>query len=412
MVLAKSLSTPKRGHRAAEFGVHALACSGITDGSPSGVDCSFSLATQHLTHRPPSPLPSALYLFAIALVLCSIHSAFAAEQSARLTNAPTQTTTNQAKAKSKPVKVKISGYGLFGDWELKRILKTLELSGKKPQFVGSSFVEDSALILSSRVKRDGYLRPRIDIELELEHGGHMHVIADDLTDNPLPRPLRFTRVRFRIHKGRLYHYDSLDIEGLQSLTLKEARSYFMETETLLHPKTARVYTPEKLKHGLSSLTDVLERQGYTNATAEVTQLHVDDKTGAATVHIKVNQDSRYIVRSVREEFYYENQTEPSLVKTITPKKPYSKIWIQDFTQSLKTNLFHHGYPDCSIELSVTNQIQTRTNRLESDLVAKAKSGPQVRIADVKFSGEKRTKVKTMSRRVRVERGVSAWSVRV
>src|SRR5205814_1916252 len=156
-------------HRAPPLGVHALACSVITDGSLSGVDCSFWLATQRCTHRSAAALPAALYLFAMALVLCSIHSASGAEQSATFTNAPTQTTTNQAqaKAKSKPAKVKISGYGLFGDWELKRILKTLELAGKKPLFVGSSFVEDSALILSSRVKRDGYLRPRIDIELEL-----------------------------------------------------------------------------------------------------------------------------------------------------------------------------------------------------------------------------------------------------
>jgi outer membrane protein assembly factor BamA len=89
----------------------------------------------------------------------------------------------------------------------------------------------------------------------------MRVTADELIDNPLPRELRFTKVQFKIRKGRLYHYDSLEIEGLVSLTRKQARSYFMETDTLLHPKGARVYTPEKLKQGVSSLTDVLERQG-------------------------------------------------------------------------------------------------------------------------------------------------------
>src|SRR5690349_4141867 len=65
-----------------------------------------------------------------------------------------------ADKKPKPAKIKISGYGLVGNFELKRILKTLELARKKPEFFDASFVEDSALILASRVKRDGYLYPK------------------------------------------------------------------------------------------------------------------------------------------------------------------------------------------------------------------------------------------------------------
>src|SRR5436190_10622948 len=52
---------------------------------------------------------------------------------------------------AKPAKVKVSGYGLLGNFELKRILRTLELSGKKPAFFGPAFIEDAALILSARV---------------------------------------------------------------------------------------------------------------------------------------------------------------------------------------------------------------------------------------------------------------------
>jgi len=49
-------------------------------------------------------------------------------------------------------------------------------------------VEDSALILSSRVRRDGYLKPKVHAYLVLEHGGQVHVEAQELLDNPLPRP--------------------------------------------------------------------------------------------------------------------------------------------------------------------------------------------------------------------------------
>src|SRR5436190_10402753 len=300
------------------------------------------------------------------------------------TNIQTNSAPAQIETNPPPAKLKISGYGILGNRELKRILRTLELSGRKPAFFGSSFVEDSALILSSRIKRDGYLKPAIHISLELEHGGHMRVTADELLDNPLPRPLRFTRVEFKISKGRLYHYRSLSIDGLRGMTLKEARAYFMETDNLLHPKGARVYTPEKLKHGVSGLVEVLERRGFAEAQADVTRLEVDDKTGAAQVWIKVDQGKAHIARFVREEFYYEGDEEPRSVLTVNARKEYSKVWMQDFTQSLKTNLFHLGYPDASVELAVTNQTEIATNRIELDMVAKVRSGPQVKIGDVKF----------------------------
>src|SRR3954468_7894970 len=124
----------------------------------------------------------------LAIILTGgfLFSGFAQERSA--TNGPAHRETNAVQTRTQtnlePARLKVSGYGILGNRELKRILRTLELSGKKPPFFGSSFVEDSALILSSRIKRDGYLKPAISIYLELEHGGHMHVTADELIDNP------------------------------------------------------------------------------------------------------------------------------------------------------------------------------------------------------------------------------------
>src|SRR5262245_25249838 len=49
----------------------------------------------------------------------------------------------------KPAILKVSGYGLLGNRELKRILRTVELSGRKPEYFDPDFIEDAALILSS-----------------------------------------------------------------------------------------------------------------------------------------------------------------------------------------------------------------------------------------------------------------------
>ncbi len=307
-----------------------------------------------------------------------------------------------AKEKIVPAKLKVLGYGILGDLELRRILSTLELSGKRPQYFGPAFIEDSALILTSRVKRDGYLKPVVKIRLQLKDGSHKEVTADDLADQPLPRSLLATRAEFRIHKGKLYHYQGLKFEGLKTMTEKEAKSYFMETASLLRPKSARVYTPERLKHGISSLKDILERGGYAQAQVQTNRVSEDDKTGHVFVQIHVDQGPKSIVEFVHESFFYEKETAASSNGLVAPHVPYSQIWAQDFSQALKTNLFHRGYPDAGVELKIANQRQ-EGDIVWLDLDAKVSSGPFVKIGVVDFTGEKRTKEKTMAKRVKIKR---------
>src|SRR5437016_1989445 len=144
-----------------------------------------------------------------------------------------------AARKPKPAQIKISGYGLLGNRELRRILTTLELGGKKPEFLGGSFGEDAALILGARIKRDGYLQPTISVLLEIAEGKSLQVEANDLLEHPLPRDLRVRAAHFQIRKGLLYRYERLEFEGLESLSEKEARAYFIEATSLLPLKRTR-----------------------------------------------------------------------------------------------------------------------------------------------------------------------------
>jgi outer membrane protein insertion porin family len=267
--------------------------------------------------------------------------------------------------------------------------------------------------------------------MELSDGKVREFNAIDLMDNPLPRELRIRKVRFHIRKGRLYHYDELQFEGLKSITEKEARSYFVETGFLLHLRGTRIFTPEKLRRGMANLEDAFQRKGYesvkvtaspliasseplppnlsTNtsgfqAEGSLTNLvTIDPKTGAARVRITVQQGPKSIVRSVREEIYYEQEAEARQTRTVQPNQPYSKLWAQDFIQSLKTNQFHRGYPDTEVELKPLKR-EPEGNRIFVDLLATVKSGPQVHIGNIEFRGEKRTRPALMARRVRIKRG--------
>lgn len=306
-----------------------------------------------------------------------------------------------AQPTTKPAKLEIAGYGFLGNRELKRILSTLELAGKKTEFFSAAFVEDASLILTSRVKRDGYLRPVIGISLELADGRLMRVDSAGLLDNPLPHPLRIVRARFEIRKGILYHYQSLQIHGLSAIPVKKARSYFIETGTLFSSKRSRVYTPAGLERGVSSVRDALDRLGYQDATARSEVLRQDDRTGGVEVVIDVEQGPRYFVHSIREQFVGGATTNQDRV--LTPNHPYSRIWLQDFVLGIKTNQFHLGYPDTSVEIQneagPPGQASTQKN-----LVAIVKSGPQIRIREVEFFGANRVSRRLLKRSVRIKRG--------
>lgn len=304
---------------------------------------------------------------------------------------------------AKPARIKVSGYGIIGNRELRRMLVTLELAGKKPLYLEPAFVEDAALLLSARVKRDGYLKPSLTMQLTLVGGGKMQVKAADLLENPLPRSLQIIEARFEIHKGILYYYQNLQFDGLESIPQKQARAYFVETDTLIHLKRARIYTPEQLERGLNSLTEVLDQQGYRDAKAEAAEVQRDDRIGAVSVRIRVQQGRRFFVRTVREEFFFSDTNQPLQTTVIAPGKPYSRLWQQDFVLSLKTNLYRLGYPDTRVDIR-TVQETTETNRVEMDVLATVHSGLLVHIGGLEFRGQKRTSRALLARRVRVQRG--------
>src|ERR1700748_1182315 len=98
---------------------------------------------------------------------------------------------------------KISGYGVFGDLRLKRIIKLLEVPKEKHVYFDANFIEDSALILKSKIRQDGFLNPQIIVRVTKEDGSRTRYVWNET--EPLPRPLRAVEVRFRIKKGLLYH---------------------------------------------------------------------------------------------------------------------------------------------------------------------------------------------------------------
>jgi len=298
-------------------------------------------------------------------------------------------------------KFKISGYGFFGDLRLKRIIKLLEVQKKKPEFFDANFMEDTALILKAKLREDGFLAPTIIIIAFKEDGTRLRFVWSET--EPLPRPLRATEVRFRIKKGVLFHLDKLEFTGLTAVTLKKARSYFIQTGGLMPLKQNRVYAPEHLRNSVANLGQVLNRMGFQDAKVTVGEIQQDDRTGSVSVRIDVVQGPKFIVRSVRREVYFPDTNAPVDLGTNYSQQTYSKWWEQDLTQALKTNYYRLGYPETSVSVEAERREPAGTN-LVLDLLAVIKTGPRVRAGDVSFKGNERTSESMLTGRVQLHTG--------
>lgn len=303
--------------------------------------------------------------------------------------------------KPPPAKFKVSGYGFFGDLRLKRIIKLLEVQKKKPQFFDANFMEDSALILKSKIREDGYLQPRIVIAVRKEDGTKARFVWNER--EPLPRPLHASEVQFRVKKGVLYHYQKLEFQGLTALSKKKARSYFVETSGLVPLKQNRIYSPGRLQNSVANLGQVLERMGFEDAKVTVARLEQDEHSGDVSVWIDVTQGPKFIVRKVRQEAFYPGTNAPADLRTNVVAKIYSRWWEQDFTHRIKTNYYAQGYPDTSVALRTERREAAGTN-VVLDLRADVNTGPRVRTGDVSFQGDKRTKESLLSNRVPLKTG--------
>ena len=308
--------------------------------------------------------------------------------------------TNEAK----PATLKISGYGPLGNLELKNLIRTFNEKGKRVEFYDANFIEDTVLILISRVKRDGYLEPTITSRLTLPDGQIQTNEWRDAIFEPLARPTLASRVELEIDQGVFYFFDDITFEGLEVVGEEEALAYFVERGALIKLAKTRTFTPERLERGRSGLADLLARKGYDQAEVKTAEFEQDDESGKVRVKIRVDQGPGFKVRSIRQEIFYGTNAQPSEVSTLVTNAIFSKIWQQDFAQSVQATNYHRGYPDTKVEIAQAARESTNGMVL-LDLVAQVRSGEKIKLRSVKFSftGTEKTKEAVLNRRVRLKK---------
>jgi len=305
--------------------------------------------------------------------------------------------------KPKPVKIEISGYGILGNRILKRLVRTMQAEDVQKETVDANFVENAALILSSRMREDGFLDPVLIAEMDLADGRRLAMRWRGNIDPPLPRPISAHRVHFRVFKGKRYYFDQLTFTGLEAVSEKQARSFFIESDALLPLKDTRIFTPGRLKSGIGTLSEFFERAGYQEARVLAGEVRQDNKTGAVNVRIDIEQGPLHLVRSVRVETFVMATNQPIYRETLHPNRPYSQLWLHDLTQTLKATNYVGGFPDTTVEVKTIHR-EPITNTVHLDLFATVRTGPQISVGHVRFAGQKQTKPGIMADRVPLESG--------
>lgn len=331
-----------------------------------------------------------------ALVLCL----FALAGAARLAAAEVEPA---PKAKEPPAKIRVSGYGILGNRQLLRTLSILDKPGAKPVSRDANFIEDSALILLSQARKDGYLAAKLAAELTLADGRKIRHEWGSEPGEPLPRPLAVARAEFTIHPGAFYALRKIGIDGSKVVPEKRARGYFVETDTLVRLRKTRVYTPQKLRDGLNNFAETLERQGYESASVTATNLLSDPATGETDVTIVVWEGKKSLVRSIREEVWFGHDLKPSVERTVSTNTPYSKLWRQDYAQAVRRTYYLQGYADAAVEI-VELRREEAEGTVHIDFLARVRTGLKITIGEIAFAGQKQTKEKMMLRRVKIEEG--------
>lgn len=317
--------------------------------------------------------------------------------------APAVVPTAQAEEPDEPAKLKVRGYGFFGNRALARTLDILRDADAEPSYYTASQIEDAALILTARLQQDGYLQPEVKGTLTFEDGSTETYRWDEDGLTQLPRPMRAVRVEFRVDPGLLYYYESVEFEGLTALDEEEARDYFIATGFLIQTRRARMFTPEGLERGLSNLREVLMRDGYERARVTASRVKRDDETGAVEVRVLVREGPRSIIRSARTVVLREGKETRERERDLPEDLPYSKVWTQDHAQELRARLYRLGYPDTEVTVEVENR-ETVGDEVHVDLVFTVVAGPYVEVGEVVFRGAEKSRESMMRRRVGLSQG--------
>ncbi len=296
----------------------------------------------------------------------------------------------------------LSGMGWLTDRQLRRTLELLLPSGKPDDPFQRQDIEDAVFLLEGETGNRGYLSPSFHITLSRSDGLPWQGIWQEGSfDIPLPPQNEdFQSMQIRINKGVLYHFQHLQIHGVDALQ-DDLRLFFHTTGFLFNTESNRYYSAGRKNSGIRSIITELNRIGYLDARLLEESTTMDKDTGAVSLNLTFEQGPRYWIRKI--EVHTRDSSPSSHETEIREPTPYSNIYLQDYLQSLRLPYFSQGYPDVIVQLT-KRELEKQGNNVWVDLVINVTPGEYVLTGEIRFEGAENTRESFLRQRVPLREG--------
>ena len=297
--------------------------------------------------------------------------------------------------------LRVRGLGWFDDRTAEQKLKVL-LGARTGTAWDSGALEDAALVLISALNDQGYLEPKLSVETTLADGRTAAYPLNARLEPALPRPLAATVATLRFAAGRRFALQEVTFTGLLAITEKEARAFFIGENSLIPLISERIYSVGRLQGAAANLEEALRQLGYAEAEVTPQAAQIDHQTGEVRVRIAVQEGRRWVVNTL--QFAVADGSDAPLPLAVgRTGQPWNALWRQDTTTAIRRWYYAHGHPDVDIQLTTKlSPAVDGTNAVS--VTAGITPGPEVRLGQVRFSGNTHTRDATVRRLVRSKPG--------
>jgi outer membrane protein insertion porin family len=285
-------------------------------------------------------------------------------------------------------KVVFQGNENFWDYTLKKEM-TLSKDGNKNNFA----LRKSVRNLKQKYAQKGYPDTRIT-----------PLITHRIEENdPLKVPLK--QVILAIDEGDQYRVFKLGITG--NLTISE--NEILKSMLTLEPGFGNkgIYVPKILEDDINAIRSLYLRQGFTQ-TQVIKQVRVldpldKDKTNHKWVEISLAIDEGIQTRVKRVQFeglsVLTRETAQGLI-SLKPGQPFRNYMMENDINSLTQKISELGYP----HIRVTGTKEFSPDRSNVQLTYTVEKGPHVKVGQLFYGGNFRTKTKILNNEMKLFEG--------
>lgn len=296
-------------------------------------------------------------------------------------------------------KITVHGAGLLADRELRVSLNRL-LGAADRQVLDANAIEDGAVILNATLAEKGFQNPVVRIDAMLAEGDRREFVFDPTFARPLPRPMAATAVAFRLEPGIRSYIHDVAISGLTAISYDKAKTFFRTEKTLLGKERINAYSRGRVNRAADALLGELQQMGY--AEAEVRATPAAEPAGPVTLRVEVREGARWIVSDVEIAYDTADAVELPNVNGWVGQ-PWSTTAEQDLREVVRHAYYRGGYPDVGVHVDAEPS-DAAEGRKAAAIIVTVVPGPQVKVGNVRFSGDTITRPGVLRRRVELDTG--------